>query len=61
LRINGYAIIAGSQAIYDCLIKLMEQRAFDMGTFGAMAAIDHHGTREPLNLESFNAAARAAK
>jgi death-on-curing protein len=30
LRINGYTIIAGSQAIYDYLIKLMEQRTFDM-------------------------------
>ena len=30
LRINGYMIIAGSQAIYAHLIKLMEQRTFDM-------------------------------
>jgi death on curing protein len=30
LRVNGYTIIAGSEAIYDDLIKLMEQRRFDM-------------------------------
>jgi death-on-curing protein len=30
LRINGYTIIAGSQSIYDYLIKLMEQGTFDM-------------------------------
>jgi death on curing protein len=30
LRINGYRIIADSQAIYDHLINLMEQRTFDM-------------------------------
>jgi death-on-curing protein len=30
LRINGYAIIVGSQTIYDYLIKLLEQRTFDM-------------------------------
>ncbi|HEX3837724.1 MAG TPA: type II toxin-antitoxin system death-on-curing family toxin [Steroidobacteraceae bacterium] len=30
LRINGYTIIAGSQPIHDYLIKLMEQRTFDM-------------------------------
>jgi death-on-curing protein len=30
LRINGYTIIADSQAIYDYLIKLMEQQTFDM-------------------------------
>ncbi len=30
LRINGHTIIAGSEAIYDYLMKLMEQRTFDM-------------------------------
>ena len=31
LRINGYTITADSQAIYEVLINLMEQRTFDMG------------------------------
>ncbi|HEY6456306.1 MAG TPA: type II toxin-antitoxin system death-on-curing family toxin [Steroidobacteraceae bacterium] len=30
LRINGHTISAGSRPIYDLLIKLMEQRTFDM-------------------------------
>ncbi len=30
LRINGYRLIAGSQAIYDYLINIMEQQTFDM-------------------------------
>ena len=30
LRINGLTLIAGSQAIYHSLIKLMEQQTFDM-------------------------------
>src|SRR5271155_3571210 len=30
MRINGYAIIVGSQAIFDDLIRLMEQEMFDM-------------------------------
>ena len=40
LRINGYRLIAGSEAIYDYLIKLMEQQRFDMEHFGAMVKID---------------------
>ena len=30
LRINGYSITADSKAIYDRLIKLLEERTFDM-------------------------------
>jgi death-on-curing protein len=30
LRINGYAITAGSEAIYDKFIKLLDRGAFDM-------------------------------
>src|SRR6267143_6089790 len=30
LRINGYAITAESTAIYDSMMKLFEQRTFDM-------------------------------
>ena len=31
LRINGYSITAESNAIYRCIITLLEQRTFDLG------------------------------
>src|ERR1700719_3915158 len=30
LRINGHSITADSKAIYQCILKLFEERAFDM-------------------------------